>query len=169
VSRILEVLSPGLSTTIQDFPGRLVGLGIPRSGPMDALAHCAANILVGNAPGCEALEITLLGPSLKFWTAAVIAVTGGNVRATITDSDGERWDVKMWTGTRIPKGAMLSIGEVGDGKEEGFRCYLAIKEGFPDVPEYLGSKSTSMGLGGYQVSSVLPCNSFLFALSLIFS
>ena len=28
--------------------------------------------------------------------------------------------------------------------------YLAVKGGFPEIPKYLGSKSTSLGLGGYQ-------------------
>ena len=32
----------------------------------------------------------------------------------------------------------------------GFRTYVAVQGGLPDVPEYLGSKSTSMGFGGYQ-------------------
>lgn len=153
--RVVEVLSPGLSTTIQDVPGRLIGLGMPRSGPMDPLALRVANILVGNAPGMEALEITLLGPRLKFGTTAVVAVTGGTATITVTDADGERREVKMWASIRVPKGATVSIGTVGNGKEEAFRCYLAIKGGFPDVPEYLGSKSTSMGLGGYQVRLLL--------------
>ena len=30
------------------------------------------------------------------------------------------------------------------------RAYLAVQGGFPEIPTYLGSKATSMGLGGYQ-------------------
>ena len=30
------------------------------------------------------------------------------------------------------------------------RAYLAVQGGFPEIPKYLGSKATSMSLGGYQ-------------------
>lgn len=39
----------------------------------------------------------------------------------------------------------------GGGGATGFRAYLAVRGGFPEVPKYPGSKSTSMGLGCYQV------------------
>ncbi|OBZ73034.1 putative urea carboxylase [Grifola frondosa] len=121
--RAVDVISGGLETTVQDHPGRRLGLGIPRSGPMDSLAFRAANILVGNDAGTEALEMTLMGCKLYFHTAAVIAVTGAPVLVTVV---------------------------VGTIKNAGFRAYLAIRGGFPEIPLYLGSKSTSMGLGGYQ-------------------
>lgn len=140
--RVIDVLSGGLETTVQDYPGRLLGRGLPRSGPMDALAYRAANILVGNAPGTEALEITLVGCRLLFRVPAVIAVTGPDVKVTV---DGE--PVQMWGRVHVPGGAKLSIGTIG---ERGFRVYLAVKGGFPEVPVYLGSKATSMRLGGYQ-------------------
>lgn len=47
----------------------------------------------------------------------------------------------------IPAGGKLVIGTA---QGAGMRTYLAIKGGLPDVPLYLGSKATSMGLGGYQ-------------------
>ena len=141
--RVIDVLSGGLETTIQEFPGRLLGRGIPRSGPMDTLAFRAANILVGNAPGTEALEVTLVGCRLLFRVPAVVAVTGADVKVTV---DGR--PVSMWGRVSVPGGSKLSIGTIG---ETGFRAYLAVKGGFPEVPSYLGSKATSMGLGGYQV------------------
>src|SRR5206468_12239243 len=49
-STSIEVLAPGVQTTVQDWPGR-VGywqVGVPPSGPMDAQALRLANRLLGN-------------------------------------------------------------------------------------------------------------------------
>lgn len=63
----IDVLSAGAYTTVQDYPGRpSMGRGFPHAGPMDPLAFQIANILVGNRPGAESLEITLEGPELLF-------------------------------------------------------------------------------------------------------
>lgn len=132
--------------TIQDLPGRRIGLGMPRSGPMDPQAFSAANIISGNTPETEALEIITLpgaGCKLKFHCPATIAVTGKSVPVKI---NGEQ--VSMWARLTISKNAIVDIGGLPG---PGFRIYLAIRGGFPEVPQYLGSKSTSMGLGGYQV------------------
>ena len=53
----VNVLKPGLSTTVQDLgrPG-YYHIGIPTSGAMDTLSLTAANLLVGNAAGAAALE-----------------------------------------------------------------------------------------------------------------
>jgi urea carboxylase len=59
----MEVILPGLQTSVQDYPGR-VGLwrvGVPPSGPMDALGHRLANALVGNDEDAAALEFGLTG------------------------------------------------------------------------------------------------------------
>ncbi len=58
-SRDVEVISPGLLTTVQDFPGRVAlwAVGLPPSGPIDALSHRLANAVVGNAPNAAALEV----------------------------------------------------------------------------------------------------------------
>ena len=47
----LEVIKPGLLTTIQDL-GRYghQAVGVPVAGPMDAFSHRLANQLVGNTP-----------------------------------------------------------------------------------------------------------------------
>jgi len=144
---VIDVLSGGIDTTIQDYPGRLTGFGMPRSGPMDSLAPRIANLLVGNAPTTEVLEITLLGPSLRFRIPTVVSLAGPYTKATMR-VDGKSVEVPMWTRVAVPAGATMRIAAV-DGK--GCRAYLAVRGGFPEVPPYLGSKSTSMGLGGYQV------------------
>ena len=62
----LEVVAPGMNTTIQDFPGRTGywHIGVPPSGPMDSFAFRVANALVGNGEGAAALEVTLSGARL---------------------------------------------------------------------------------------------------------
>lgn len=143
------VLSAGIEMTIQDLPGRRIGLGIPQSGPMDSQAFSAANILAGNTPETEALEIVTLpgaGCKLKFHCFAIVAITGKSASVKI---NGEQ--VSMWARLTVAENATLDItGLPGPG----FRVYLAIRGGFPEVPQYLGSKSTSMGLGGYQGRSL---------------
>ncbi|GBE85595.1 Putative urea [Sparassis crispa] len=146
IPRGFDVLSGGLDTTVQDYPGRQLGLGIPRSGPMDSLAFRIANILVGNKPGTEALEVTLIGCRLFFHTPTVIAITGASVQVTVNGQD-----VDMWKSVVVPARGKLAMTTA---KEPGFRAYLAVRGGFPEIPPYLGSKATSMGLGGYQGRSL---------------
>ena len=63
---MIEFLKRGLLTTVQDI-GRYgyQRMGINVAGAMDELALALANILVGNAPETEALEVTVLGPTLN--------------------------------------------------------------------------------------------------------
>ncbi|KAG6836661.1 hypothetical protein H0H93_005208 [Arthromyces matolae] len=147
---VITVVRPGMESTIQDLPGRRLGHEIPRGGPMDNLAFSAANRLVGNPVSTEALEILILPAipcELAFSVPTVVAITGKVVKARVNDNA-----VSLWTRLTVPGGAMLRMDvdlEV-ETAESGFRVYLAVRGGFPGVPLYLGSKSTSMGLGGYQ-------------------
>ncbi|KAJ7201761.1 allophanate hydrolase subunit 2-domain-containing protein [Mycena rebaudengoi] len=130
----MTVLASALEMTVQDFPGRTIRLGIPRSGPMDSMAFRAGNILVDNPPETEGLEMIALGGlknSFQFHVPTVVAVTGKLV------------SVKLTLTARTT------------GQETGMRVYLSIRGGFPLIPKYLGSKSTSMGLGGYQGRSLV--------------
>ena len=82
-------MSGGTQTTVQDYPGRLGywAVGIPPSGPMDDRALRLGNRLLGNAADAAALEITMSGPTLRFNTDAVVAVTGAtSARACSTTS-----------------------------------------------------------------------------------
>lgn len=142
--RALEVVSPGASTTVQDFPSRVgIGFGIPEGGPMDSLSAQLANCVAGNEPGCELLEITLTGPTIVFHQRAIIALAGGTVDVHLDGSP-----VPMHSRLEVPSGAVLTIGRLSHGS----RAYLAIRGGFPSVPAYLGSKSTSpvAEIGGLQ-------------------
>ncbi|KAL1408594.1 hypothetical protein Q8F55_005407 [Vanrija albida] len=141
---VMEFIQPGLSTTVQDLPGRFVGLGIPRGGAADMLALQAANVLVGNDPNAEGLEMTMMGSKIKFHCAATIAVTGAEMKVTI-----DKKEVPMWETLKIAKGSVLFVGSANG---HGLRSYLAIRGGLPTVAPYMGSKSTFAGasLGGSQ-------------------
>ena len=71
----LEILKPGLSTTVQDLgrPG-YYHLGIPESGAMDRYSLIAANLLVGNSDNAAALEAVFQGPEIRFAGDATVAV-----------------------------------------------------------------------------------------------
>ncbi|MEE4997691.1 urea carboxylase [Pseudomonas alliivorans] len=130
-----EVLSGGTQTSVQDYPGRLGywAVGVPPSGPMDSRALRQGNLLLGNAEGCAALEITMSGPLLRFNTDAVVAVTGAPIPLTL---DGE--SCPMNTTLLVKAGSTLALGTIAGA---GARSYLCVRGGL-DVPDYLGSKST---------------------------
>ncbi len=146
--RALDILSGGIETTIQDYPGTQLAMGIPRSGPMDSLSLRIANTIVGNPEGTEGIEITVpaVGCRMFFHVDTVICVTGASAKVSI---DGQ--EVPMWSRVVVPGKSNLVIGKRNDGVDTGFRTYVAVRSGLPEVEQYLGSKSTSMGLGGYQV------------------
>ncbi len=131
----IDVLEPGVQSSIQDHPGRMGywNIGVPPSGPMDALAFRLSNQLVGNDEKAAGLELTVSGPTLKFNRDTVIALTGADMKAEL---DGA--PLAFWRSHAVKAGSMLRLGAVQGG---GCRSYLAVAGGF-DVPDYLGSKST---------------------------
>ncbi|NHN87947.1 urea carboxylase [Acetobacter conturbans] len=137
VPTTIEVVSPGLQSTVQDWPGRIGywDVGVPPNGPMDDRNFRLANRIVGNAEGAPALELTVTGPVLRFNAAAVIGLAGATMTATL---DGT--PVPYWEPVAIRAGQTLSLGQI---KGPGHRTYLAIQGGI-DAPLYLGSASTFM-------------------------
>jgi urea carboxylase len=134
-SHAIDVLSPGVQSSVQDWPGRLGywDVGVPPSGPMDALALRLANRLVGNPEGAAALEITVAGPGLRCRSALQVAVTGAPIELAL---DGA--PLPMNTLLTLQAGQTLRLGRITGA---GCRAYLAVAGGI-DVPDYLGSKST---------------------------
>jgi biotin-dependent carboxylase-like uncharacterized protein len=133
----IEVLKPGLATTVQDTgrPG-YYHLGIPLSGALDQYAVRLANLLVGNDEGAAVLEAALLGPELAFRKPAIIAVTGGEATPRINGAA-----VARNTAIAVNADDRLSF----DYMKLGARLYIAAAGGI-DVPSVLGSRST-YGLG----------------------
>jgi len=131
----VDVISPGTQSIVVSWPGRtgFWDVGVPPSGPMDALAMRLANRLLGNAAETPALELTVTGPTLVFNADTVIALAGAQMKAQL---DGETID--YWKPVAVRAGGRLKLGAVGG---VGNRSYLAVKGGF-DVPDYMGSGTT---------------------------
>lgn len=131
----VEVLGAGTQTTVQDYPGRLGywAVGVPPSGPMDSRALRLGNRLLGNEEGAAALEITMSGPTLRFNTDAVVAVTGAPIPLSL---DGQPQPLD--TAILVPAGVTLALGTIAGA---GARSYLCLRGGL-QLPDYLGSKST---------------------------
>ncbi|WP_313687346.1 biotin-dependent carboxyltransferase family protein [Pantoea sp.] len=131
----LEVLHPGMASSLQD-EGRYgyQQAGVPVCGAMDRYSHRLANLLVGNQHDCASLEITLLGPRLRFWRRAVIALCGADLSPHI---DGQ--PVPMQQAISVPAGAVLGFGQ----RRQGARAYLAVHGGF-HVSLTMNSHSTCL-------------------------
>jgi biotin-dependent carboxylase-like uncharacterized protein len=139
----VEVLHAGLLTTVQDGGRRgLYHLGVPPSGAMDDFSLQIANLLVGNDEHAAALEITYMGPRLRFDEDRVIAVTGAEMPPKLDGAPRPAWEA-----FEVKAGETLSF----DHLRAGARCYVGVAGGL-DVPEVLGSRSTfaRVGLGGYE-------------------
>lgn len=148
---MIEVVAAGPLLTVQDLgrPGAQRS-GVPQGGAMDAFALAAANRLVGNPVDEAGLEITAGGAELIIRRAALIAVTGGDLGATL---DGR--PLPLWTATRVMAGARLRLA--GRRGAWGARAYLAVAGGIAVAP-VLGSRSTDLagafgGFGGRALRS----------------
>ena len=135
--RGVEVLAPGVHSTVQSWPGRqgYWCVGVPPSGPMDDVSFRFGNHLLGNAEGATGLELTLHGPTLRFRNAATVCVAGF--------CELERGT--CWAPFEVAAGEVLAIGKV----TRGVRAYLLVAGGF-DVPAVMGSSATFTlgGIGG---------------------
>ncbi|MHA3772901.1 urea carboxylase [Verrucomicrobiota bacterium sgz303538] len=158
VPRTIDVLDGGTQTTVQDYPARLGywAVGVPPSGPMDALAFRLGNRILGNAGRAAGLEMTMTGATLRFNTPAIICLTGAPMRARLGAHP-----ILYWRAVRVEAGQTLVMGAV---EGAGCRTYLTVLGGL-DVPEYLGSRSTfTLGqFGGHagralRVGDVLKLN-----------
>ncbi|HET8838571.1 MAG TPA: biotin-dependent carboxyltransferase family protein [Flavobacteriaceae bacterium] len=118
----IEVLKPGLWTSIQDS-GRMGfgNFGVPISGAMDKYAAAFANMLLGNFGKEAVMEITHLGPVLKFHEKTIAAISGLNADILL---NGKK--IPINESFQIEKGAVLSIERVSDGNW----IYLAVFGGF---------------------------------------
>ena len=135
MSELLQVVEPGLLSTVQDL-GRphAVASGVPPGGAMDRFAHAAANLLVGNERSAATIECTLRGPRLLASLACVVAVTGGDFDLRL---NGE--SAPMWTALRLAEGDELSVG----ARRTGARAYVAVAGGVAG-DRWLGSLSTNL-------------------------
>ena len=154
---MVRVIKKGLETSVQDYPGRIgtLNLGFPPSGPMDSWSFRLANVLVGNEPGAAALECQFMGPTLKFNSDRIIAITGADMSPKI---DGKL--VPLWESLEVKKNQTLELAYA----TMGARAYIAFSGGINTTP-WLGSRSTfhKAGVGGIegkaiQDDQIIPLN-----------
>ena len=136
-----------MRTSVQDLGrGGYQRFGVPRAGALDAPAMRVANILVGNREGAAGLEITALGPKVRFLDDTIIALAGADLGAKL---NGE--PLPAWKSVTASKDSVLEFA----GPVDGLHAYLAFAGGI-DVPMVMGSRSTSApsaaqgGFGGFE-------------------
>ena len=138
----MEILSPGILTTVQDL-GRFgyQRYGIPVCGALDSVSLRIANILVGNRDHLAGLEITAIGPTIRFTEGATIAVVGADLEPTLNGNP-----MPAWESVYAEAGSVLGFGMPRDG----LRAYLAVSGGI-EAPLVMKSRSTDLkgGFGGF--------------------
>jgi biotin-dependent carboxylase-like uncharacterized protein len=138
---VLEVVEPGIFTTIQDLGRKgYFASGIPPSGAMDRFALRMGNLLVKNPIDEAGIEMTAIGMKARVLKETVIALAGAQFSAKLNGNT-----IPLWQTIYLKEGDLLSI----EKPRSGWRGYLCIAGGM-DVPPVLGSKSTYTlgGLGG---------------------
>jgi antagonist of KipI len=139
---ILEILSPGALTSVQDL-GRFGHgrYGVAPSGAVDTFSLRIANLLVGNRENQACLEAMLLGPRIRALTDIVVAVTGGNLLP-----HRNKQPLEMWRAHALKKDDILTF----KAPISGLRTYIAVAGGI-GVPSIMGSRSSNLpsGFGGF--------------------
>src|SRR5438067_11763573 len=133
--KVIEVLAPGLLTTVQDLGREGFGpMGVSPSGAADPVALRIGNRLVGNAAIAAALEMTLLGGTFLFAEGALAALTGSDFGAALDGAER-----LPWASFEVKPGQTLRLGAT----RWGARCYLGLYGGSPGKP-FVGGECTDV-------------------------
>ncbi|HIX58151.1 MAG TPA: biotin-dependent carboxyltransferase family protein [Candidatus Blautia gallistercoris] len=139
----IRILKGGMLTTVQDL-GRTgyQSQGFSVAGVMDVRSFKIANLLLDNPENEAVLEFTLIGPTLEFTSATIIAITGGDFQPTINGDPAP-----MYTAIYMNKGDILKFSSARTGS----RGYVAFSS-YLDIPVVMGSRCTNMKsrLGGFK-------------------
>jgi len=129
---MIRVLKAGLFTTIQDL-GRFGyrSYGVPVSGYMDHVSAKLANALLNNNEDAAVLEMTMVGPKLRFETETYIAISGADISPHLNNNIIQNNKVYV-----VTTGDELQFKTL----KTGLRAYLAVKNGFK-TKTILNSKS----------------------------
>ncbi len=127
---MIELLSSGFYTSIQDL-GRFnfTDFGVPLSGAMDQKLARFANLLVGNTTDQALIEMTFIGPKLKFHKSYTIAITAPKAKVFLNAKESS-----------INHQLSVKSGDILEVKNIQNRAYLAIS-GHLLSEEKLGSQS----------------------------
>ncbi|MDP2163340.1 MAG: biotin-dependent carboxyltransferase family protein [Hydrogenophaga sp.] len=159
MSGVVEIVQPGIGTTVQDR-GRVGHRhhGLPLSGWLDAPLAQAANALLGNRLDEAVLELRGMGTVLRVQAGPVRLALAGRTSAVCLHSDGRRSALPAWHSTTLLEGDVLQLGAAASGC-----AYLAVAGGLR-IPPQLGSRSSywRAGLTGvlgraFRPGDLLPC------------
>jgi antagonist of KipI len=129
-AEILEMLSPGALTSVQDLGRYGCGrFGVAPSGALDRFAFRIANLLVGNPQDRAGLETMLIGPKIRALTDVVLGIAGGDLQP---QRNGQ--PIAMWQAHEFKKDDVLSFKT----PRSGFRAYIAAAGGI-DVPPVMAA------------------------------
>jgi biotin-dependent carboxylase-like uncharacterized protein len=147
----LIVIDPGLSTTVQDAgrPGYREW-GVPLGGAFDRGSADLANALLGNSPGCAALELTLSGGTYQADGVLALALAGAPVEAKILARDSTEQVLQIPLSFTLLDGERLILGRT----LAGARAYLAVKDGW-QTRQILGSRSSEQRI---RAGELLPAD-----------
>jgi UPF0271 protein len=142
MSGALEIVACPTPLSVQDLgrPGYR-HLGVPLSGALDSQALQLLNALLGNPAAAAALEMRLVGPTLR--ADAPVCVALAHVAGEIERSDEAQTRAALppWQTATLAAGDVLRIGAVSGGVG-----YLGVAGGF-DVPLVLGSRAFYLRAG----------------------
>lgn len=159
MSALLEIVQPGICTTVQDGgrPGHRHH-GLPISGWLDAPLAQAANALLGNDLNAAVLELRGTGTVLRVQSGPVRVALAGRIGAQRVGEDGARTPLPAWQTATLREGEMLQLGSADSGC-----AYLAVAGGITLAPAF-GSRASywRAGLSGvlgraFQPGDRLPC------------
>jgi antagonist of KipI len=130
---MLEAIELSGLATIQDLGRRgWRRFGVPLSGPMDAFAFQAANLLAGNSSEAAAIEIGGGEIALRANQDCVIATAGAGYSLSVYN-----WEFSLWDSCFVRAGWTVRLKKNGIG----MWAYLAVAGGF-DIAPILNSRST---------------------------
>jgi antagonist of KipI len=137
---MIEVVQPGLLTTVQDSGRRgFEAYGVPVSGPFDPFLAALANRLCGNDLSAPVLEFAMVGPTLQFQEKGRVALCGFGIHYELNNRK-----TPELTAIEVSGGAVLKF--VG---MQGWFGYLAFAGGIETEPgeKVLSSVSTYLAGG----------------------
>ncbi|MGM9637328.1 MAG: biotin-dependent carboxyltransferase family protein [Eubacteriales bacterium] len=120
----MKIIDPGTGTALRGFGRCRWSEGLPEGGAADRDALRNANLLVGNAEGEIAIEMTLRGITVLFEEDAVIALTGADRNPRL---NGER--IPNYCALPVHQNDYLCLSDAGD-IVRGQVSYLAVHGGF---------------------------------------
>ena len=153
---MIEVLHPGLYTSIQD-EGRfgLQSWGVPIGGAMDKNAMHWANKLLNNPSNSAVLEMSFKGPQFRFHQKTTLVLCGAYMEPKINGIPIEN-NVPV----HVQEKDLLQMGNA----HKGCRTYMAVAGGI-QAPVVLGSQSQCKGITSETVitkNKLIPYNSSRF-------